>query len=176
MALNNSHNTTNNTELTQERLREAVWYNYETGHFTWIKTLNPELIGKRTGHTDKGYRRTDINGRRYFDHRLAFMYHYGSFPTGDLQLDHIDNDPSNNSFSNLRICTPSQNSSNSTKYSNNRTGHKGVSHCTRTGKFVAQICFNKAITYLGVFHTVEEASAVYLAAARELHGEFFNAG
>ena len=58
----------------------------------------------RTGHI-----RICIMRVKYLAHRLAWLYVTGSWPSQDI--DHIDGDPTNNRFANLREVTHQENGS-----------------------------------------------------------------
>ncbi len=111
--------------ITQTRLKEVVEYNPVTGNFTWIKQIsNCAVIGRSAGSLDKysGYIRLRIDGIQYRRSRLAWLYVNGVFPTHEV--DHADRDKTNDSYSNLREATESQNKCN--RVSRNRTGIKGL--------------------------------------------------
>ena len=92
-------------DLTAERLRGLLEYDGTTGVFHWKGT------GERAGSIqDKGYRTIEIGGRSYYAHRLAWLYTYGSWPNDEL--DHIDRNKDNNSISNLRDVSRSENNRN----------------------------------------------------------------
>ena len=86
------------------------------------------------------------------------------------RVDHEDLNQMNNTRSNLRLATSSQNGANSRAYSNNKLGVKGVS-ATRGG-YAAHITVNKKHLYLGNYKTIEEAKEAYLEAAKKHHKEF----
>jgi hypothetical protein len=95
-------------------------------------------------------------------------------PDGKPEVDHINNNRTDNRVSNLRWSTRSENNHNVGVKKTNVLGFKGVSIMPgRNKKYKAQIRHNGHIIRLGYFHTPEEAHAVYIAKARELHGEFF---
>lgn len=90
-------------------------------------------------------------------------------------IDHKDGLGLNNTRSNLRFCTPAQNSRNRiTVGKNNTSGFKGV--CNKKGNYkkpwVAQIKCDQNNYYLGRFSTPEEAAMAYNKKATELFGEF----
>ena len=85
-----------------------------------------------------------------------------------LIVDHIDGNSLNNSKTNLRIATGTQNQANRKLQINNSTGVKGVSWCKRSKKYKVYL----RRQHLGYFYNLEDAKAVYEQAAALLHGEF----
>lgn len=161
--------------LTHERLTELLKYDQETGFFSWLVDRNSGQFpaGSRAGGEDSSsgltYRRLRIDGKKYKEHRLAWFYVHGRWPTAEI--DHVNLLGTDNRFANLREASHGQNQANSVAQKRNRLGVKGVKRCG--GKFGAFINSKKTGTrYLGSFNTAEEASAAYLTAARQVHGEF----
>jgi len=105
-------------------------------------------------------------GTRVYLHR-----HIMSAP-GGLFVDHVDGDGLNNRRANLRLCTHVQNQLNKGLSRRNTTGFKGVTRGECSGRWRAVITVNGRQRHLGTFDSPEEASAAYIAAAGELHGEF----
>lgn len=156
--------------LTQTRLKELLHYDPETGVFTWLPRkhdpfFNLHFAGKRTGRVRRyGYRYIGISDQEYAEHRLAWLYVYGAWPSACV--DHIDNNKCNNAISNLRNVSRAANSSRP-KRSKNPLG-KGV---YRVGtRYKSSIAKGGAVYYLGLFATPEEARAAYLNKAQELWG------
>jgi len=85
-------------------------------------------------------------------------------------VDHRDLVRDNNAWVNLRLGTQSQNVANSPVRTTNILGVKGVSK--KRGRFRVQITVDGENHHLGTFDTVEEASSVRMARAKELFGEF----
>jgi hypothetical protein len=161
--------------LTSERLRELLFYNPETGVFTWRVDRQRSRAGTTAGSVmNTGYVRIVIDQQKFFAHRLAFLYMEGSFP--EVQVDHIDHDRKNNQWTNLRKATRTENLRNRTIQANNTSGIKGVSRRSKSTKWTAQIVAKGRTINLGTFETIEEATKVYRKAGRELHGDFFNDG
>lgn len=159
--------------LTQQKLLECLHYDKDTGIFTRLKiTSNRVKVGDVAGtYSGKGYRTVTILGKRFYEHRLAWLYVTGQMPTD--QIDHIDNNRSNNAFSNLRLANNSQNRANTGIRKHNTTGFKGVAYDDRKSrKWIAQISIAGKTTYLGAYDTPEEAHAAYCKKARLIHGEF----
>ena len=158
--------------FTHELLLETVTYDPTTGLFRW-RIPRPKIqIGRVAGHKHfrKGEIRIVLYGRTYAAHRLAWFYVHGSWPKH--QIDHKDRITSHNWIDNLREATNGQNCANRGAFG--RVGLKGVT-LHRSGRFHAQITFNKKCRSLGYFNSAEEAHAVYVEAARRLHGEFASA-
>jgi hypothetical protein len=88
------------------------------------------------------------------------------------QVDHVDGNRSNNSISNLRICTHAQNQANSKLSKANKSGYKGVYWFKKRGKWKAQICLNNKQFHIGLFSSKEEAAYAYDCAATEKSSEF----
>ena len=85
-------------------------------------------------------------------------------------VDHIDGDTLNNSRSNLRLCTNSQNIRNMKPRAGKR--FKGISLIARSGMYRAQIMYQRVKINLGNYPTAEAAAMAYDAHARKLDGEF----
>ena len=148
--------------ITQERLKQVLQYNLETGEFTRIaKTGRKGRIGAVVGSRNSaGYIVITIDGKSAYAQRLAFLYMTGACP---LIVDHIDQNTSNNAWANLRPATKSLNAYNSRTPKSNSSGLKGVSWHASGRKWQAH-CGPR---YLGLFPTKEDAHEAYLAALAE---------
>lgn len=157
--------------LTQERLKELLHYEPETGIFTHQITRYRVKKGQTAGSmTRNGYVLMKIDGGKYLAHRLAWFYVNGEFPKD--QIDHIDGVKTNNSISNLREATNGENMSNIVWNSSNTSGAKGVSWCKRNKKWRAYVKKNRKFINLGLFVDVSEAAEVASQARIKLHGAF----
>lgn len=161
--------------LTQERLKEVLHYNPDTGVFTRLLRNRHArkfgAVGTVLGSLKaSGYIFIDIDGCRYRAHRLAWLYMTGAFP--DFQIDHENNNRSANWWSNLRPATNQQNQANSRCSSNNKTGFKGVYWSKSHGKYAAKINPDRRQIHLGVFESPEDAHEAYAVAAKKYFGEF----
>jgi hypothetical protein len=162
--------------LTKEQLKDALVYDSNTGVFIWkekIGSRNRKIGGYKAGcianfKSKKSYELISLYKVRYFSHRLAWLYVYGSFPS--FEIDHIDGNGLNNSISNLRECTRNGNNQNIRKAQvNNRLGLLGVFLHKETGKYRSRIMVNRKIIELGLFKTPEEAHCNYINAKRKYH-------
>lgn len=105
------------------RIEDQISYDPITGHFHWIISKPKIQKGARAGGlTEKGYRKIRINGKKYFEHRLAVYFMTGEWP--EDEVDHENKTKDDNRWDNLRPCTGQQNTWNTKAYSS--TGHKGV--------------------------------------------------
>lgn len=112
--------------LTQDRIKNLIYYNASTGEVSWTD----EYASKRRKpgsvyYLNNGYGRVSIEGKHYYLHRLVWCYHYGAFPSE--QIDHIDGNKLNNRIENLREVTHADNQKNRNMIKTNKTGIMGVS-------------------------------------------------
>lgn len=151
-------------KLTQQRLRDLLDYNPETGEFIW----RPKPAGCVN---KKGYAHICVDGIRYPAHRLAWLHVYGEWPPE--MIDHANTVRDDNRIANLRKATNGQNKSNCRAYKGSASGTKGVYPSFRGKPWRSQIRKpDGGIAHLGHFDTIEEASAAYFEAAKKYHGEF----
>jgi len=150
--------------LTQERLKELLGYDPETGVFTWRVNRTAGLKkGDVAGAIDsEGYRLLCLDKRYYKAHRAAWLYMTGEWPAHSI--DHIDRNPSNNRFSNLRVATTAQNGMNRRLDARNASGVTGVSWCKNSKKWRADIGENGKLVRLGRFDSLAAATAARKAA------------
>ena len=159
------------TDLTAEEVREYLNYDPEEGSLIWIKAKCPsQKIGVEAGGFYPKGRTIGFNNSRYKVHRIIWLYMTGEWPKD--QIDHINGNPFDNRWCNLREATQAQNQRNVKMPNTNTTGYKGV-QLTRSGRYVATISFEGEDYSLGTYDTPEEASAVYEAKAEEFFGEFY---
>ena len=89
-----------------------------------------------------------------------------------VQVDHKNHNRLDNRKENLRVCTPGQNSRNTRKPSNNKSGYKGVSWDASRNKWMVKIGLNRKAIHLGRYTSKKEAVKAYNEAAIKYHGEF----
>lgn len=149
-------------------------FTYSQGKLIWKTNMGKNLVqGTEAGCQDKGrYRAVRVHGKRYYIHRLVFLFHHGYLPR---YVDHINQIKSDNRIENLRECNQSQNSINVNKPKlKNAIKYRGVTWHTRnkSNPWVASLRINGKKTYLGAFKTEIEAAIAYDTKAREVHKEF----
>jgi hypothetical protein len=162
--------------LTQDRLRDVLKYDQDTGKFRWkVSIQNRVKVDALAGSPDRhGYTLIRVDGKRYTASRLAWFLMLGRWPEYDI--DHKDGDPQNNSWGNLRLATTTQNLQNKRVQSNNKCGLKGIwKHIIAgqdTGKWRARIKANGKHIHLGLFPCPAAAHMAYVVAADKYFGEF----
>lgn len=156
--------------ISQERLKEILHYNPETGVFTW--RVNPancvkanSVAGTRSPY---GYVMISIKRVLYQSHRLAWLYMMGVFPR--LYIDHINGVRDDNRWSNIREATALQNARNAQTKKTSTSGVKGIQ---RSGnKWRATIYTRGQIFRLGTFSTLDEANAAYKEISDQMFGVY----
>lgn len=158
--------------LTQDRLKEILRYDPETGLWEWLIWKTGVRKGRPAGYVSKpGYLVLRIDGIAYLGHRLAWFYMMGEWPD---EIDHINLLKGDDRWVNLRAADHSKNMGNLALRRDNTTGFKGVSRI-KNGKFVASIHEDGVSKHLGCFLLPEEAHAAYVEAATTRWGEFARA-
>ena len=85
-------------------------------------------------------------------------------------VDHIDGNPTNNIWGNLREATHIQNTANAAKlWGHNTSGFRGVHWNKKRQAWTARIFHKGAVSYLRRFETPGEAHEAYVKAAKALH-------
>lgn len=153
--------------ITQKELKELLHYDPETGVFTWLKSRGSCDSGVVAGTKVNGYVKIRIHRRRYYAHRLAWLYVHGEFPP--LWIDHVNRVRSDNRISNLRLSGPMENAQNRPILATNKSGIAGVNWHKVTGKWTAQISVGKKKIYLGVYDSLDDAEAARVAAKKHYH-------
>tara|TARA_R110002096_G_scaffold66306_1_gene161341 strand:+ start:4514 stop:4999 length:486 start_codon:yes stop_codon:yes gene_type:complete len=144
--------------ITQKELKEATHYSPETGDFTWLKRpSNRVKVGDVAGYiAPDGYVQIRINNILYKSHRLAFLYMEGEFPVNII--DHINHDPSDNKWLNLRHADRFLNQKNMKLSKRNSSGISGVSK--RNKRWQVIIHANGKSNYIGSYISKSDAVEV----------------
>lgn len=146
-------------------IKSRLSYNKSTGEFTWSSkgTLGSRVIIGSVAGTVKidrcgiRYLRIYVGCKRYYAHRLAWMFVHGEFPERGMEIDHIDGDGLNNSIENLRCVDKINNSRNKRINGRNKSGVLGVYFCNTEGKWAASIGINRSHKHLGYFENMNDA-------------------
>lgn len=173
--------STNSASLTADRLRDILDYCKDSGVFYWRDEVrigfNKSVVSHRSGDRAGTKRKTDgriiirIDGKTYLGYRLAWLWVTGGWPLSEI--DHIDGDPTNDRFSNLRDASRAKNQENlrlpqKTKAS---SGFLGV-FANKAGykkPWRAAICVAGKQISLGSFYNEIDAYEAYVHAKRTLH-------
>lgn len=152
--------------LSQQELQTFLRYDQHSGDFTWItkpKLANRVTVGTLAGYKSKaGYVQIRLGGTLYYAHRLAFLYMTGTLPTE--QVDHINGNPADTSWDNLRLATSTDNQRNTAISKNNSSGVVGVCWDKSKHLWLARIYANSKEHFLGYFTELSEATQCRKAA------------
>lgn len=165
----------------QKLLLQLLDYDPETGLLTWrprpvemfnstkfskqanASRWNTRNAGKPAFSSDNGlgYRVGAIYGSNFLAHRVIWKMMTGEDPQ---HIDHIDGDPGNNQWSNLRSVSRSTNMRNAARPGTNKSGRVGVRRAKE--RWSAHIKMLGKNISLGHYDTFEEACAARLAAEK----------
>ena len=144
-------------------LQEFLSYDPETGLFTWTKSRAQQKAGSVAGTLLRGgYIRVLFKRQKMLAHRLAWLFITKSDP-GELTIDHIDGDKTNNRADNLRLATRNQQ-----MWNREARGWAAV----KNGRYRAEIRHNGELVRLGHHSSAEQARAAYVEACVKLRGEW----
>lgn len=171
-------NAKKNETLTQEALKNQIEYNPITGSWEWLLPKKGRTVGKPAGCLCKthGYRFIVIGGVRYRANRLAYLYMEGGMPPAKnakgeiIEIDHANGIKDDDRWTNLRICTRSQNLRNQKK-STKSSPYKGVYPYGKSGLYIAKIYVDGTSLTLGI-GTAIECAMMYDAAAVRYFGKY----
>ena len=150
-----------------ERLDELFRYNRETGQLIWKVSRGGAKAGSVAGYVrPDGYIRIRVDGEYYMAHCLAWKITYGEDLAQGLDINHIDNNPSNNAISNLEKRTHRGNCSIQKVIKSGLP--VGVYFSKQRNRYKAQIQLNGKRYSLGYYRTPKEASRAYRTAL-EMH-------
>jgi hypothetical protein len=152
------------TDLTLDRLKDALTYAPETGSFTW-RRWRPGVVA---GSLDRyGYRQIVLDGEIYLAHRLAWLYVHGCWPSE--QIDHRNGLRDDNCIDNLREAACADNQQNVSKRDGATSRLLGVTWHKHARKWHAKIQRGGRKVHIGYFATEEAAHEAYLQAKARLH-------
>lgn len=158
------------------------WRDDVPGEFFASEKMAARYLRKYAGRVVKTYR---INP---FGHLSAQIRHHGGsvnvlahraiwalaknvFPPHDV--DHINNDPTDNRLVNLRAATRGQNADNALR---RKDGFKGAYRAKDGGRWFSAVWDGKRLVHLGMFDTPEAAHNAWARAKADIAGGFFNPG
>ena len=160
--------------ITQDQVKDL--FDYRDGELYWkisVAHRKAKIGDKAGGVNSKGYLLTRINGVKYYNHRIIFLWHYGWVPE---KIDHKDTNPSNNKIDNLRPATSFENGWNMRISKKNTSSVKGVGWDKRVKKWHVRIRFNHKLNSFGLYHDIEVAKFIAETMRYKYHGKFANHG
>lgn len=148
--------------ITQEKVRNLFDYKSE-GNLFWRSHRSNIRAGSSAGYVDRnGYIVVKIDGKKYFLHRLIFLYFKGYLP--ENEIDHINRIRTDNRIENLREVSRQCNVRNTGNRSDNKSGVKGVRWIEQDKKWLARIVSNQKCISLGYYEDFDDAVCARLAA------------
>ena len=125
-------------EITQEELKKQLEYDPFTGVFKHLISNCRNTKGEIAGVSKtEGYLELSISCKKYYLHRLAWLYMTGEWPKN--KVDHINRIREDNRWENLRLADDAQNSHNCSISKNSKSGYKGVFPYRDGKKWISQI-------------------------------------
>ena len=173
-------------EFPPEVLREILDYDPEEGILEWkhrplnhdlwtvrgARSFNSQFAGTRAGFERKvknrDYVRRELKlpgGKNYLEHRIIWAWMTGEWP--EKMIDHIDQNPLNNRWSNLREADNATNQQNSSRRKDNTSGVVGVSWDKKRSKWKVDTQFNNC-RYFDYRECFIDAVALRLKHLRDL--------
>jgi hypothetical protein len=153
-------------------VRQLLDYDRETGLFFWRARTGPystrwnaRFAGSQAGWViSAGYIGIKIHDRNFPAHRLAFVIVEGLWP--DV-VDHLNGDPGDNRWVNLRNTTSAGNSRNQRRHKSNSSGRTGVSWNKVRSRWTAQIKIKGRSINLGMFDDFDSAVEARVCAEKK---------
>ena len=161
------------TALRLDELKHWLWYEPETGIFRWRygtrnKTKKPWDVAGCKSNT--GYVHITLKNKTYRAHRLAWMYMTGNEP--DALIDHVNQDKTDNRWSNLRTANAKQNQWNTAIRIDNKSGIKGIHFCKTWERWIASVRVNGVRHHIGRYENLNEATSAVIEFRKKHHGEY----
>ena len=142
--------------LTQDRLKELLHYNANTGVFTWRATRRAALANAIAGtRSVKNYIMVSVDAKVYSAHRLAWLYTHGVWPTSEL--DHINRTRDDNRIANLRLADRYINTRNTETRKDRLSGIKGVRWHKTQARWESRIQHNHKPITIGYYGNLQDA-------------------
>ena len=148
----------------EEEFKKIDGYdNYEVSNQGYVRNTDTGRVLKQ-GKNPNGYYFITLSkngiGKSFKIHRLIGLYFIPN-PENLREIDHIDRNKTNNSISNLRWISHSNNNRNKPKKQNISSKFKGVSFYKGIGKYVARIKINNKNKYIGYYDKEDDAGRAF---------------
>jgi hypothetical protein len=155
-----------------EMIKKVSGYSYYIS--TYGRLFNKRLKCLKPG-IRCGYQYVNLykngKGKMYKIHRLVAQSFIEN-PENKTIVDHIDRNPLNNHYTNLRYVTASENQMNKSKQTNNTSGFTGVIWYKSRDKWRAQIMVDMKKIHLGYYSKISEAIASRKSAEIKYFGDY----
>jgi hypothetical protein len=152
----------------QAELKKLFRYELTTGRLFWkrrprwrfqsddrYKAWNGQYADREAFTTlCNGHRRGIYAGQSCYAHRIIWKLKTGEEPP---EIDHINGNPADNRWKNLRAANRAINNRNHPRRRDNSSGVTGV--CARGERWIAQIMDRGQVRHIGIYDTKEEAIA-----------------
>lgn len=142
------------------------------GLSTTVDDEDFDLLNKYKWRADKKKHKFYAQRTHRFDNGTKKTIAIHVLILGTTWVDHIDGNPLNNQRSNLRMCTPKQNSMNTRSHFGSSSKYKGVSWVKKYKHWRSEIYFNGKTIYIGSFQNETDAAIAYDKMSTELFGEW----
>jgi len=144
-------------------------FDYKDGELYWKRTFGQRAkAGSQAGYIrSDGYKVIAYEKRIYKAHRIIWEMHNWPIPS-NKEIDHKDQNKSNNRIDNLRCCSHAQNAQNPKLSVKNTSGHRGVMWYKPLQKWAAYIRRDGKRKHLGYFDDINDAIAARLKAEHEI--------
>lgn len=145
---------------------------YKVSNMGNIKGINGELLKP---YIDKsGRKRVSISLIDVYVHQAVAETFLNHKRCGHkVVVDHIDNNPSNNTLGNLQLISHRENLLKDKKNKTSKLRGVSIDSCSNSLKYRSQVMLGRKMYYLGLFNSQHEANIAYLDALNE-YDKFIN--
>jgi len=144
---------------------------YQISNHGRVKSFKQNINGKILKlNSSNTYFEIILSNRKCFKIHLLVWDHFGDKIRDGrkLQVDHIDENKTNNRIDNLQLLTNRQNTSKGKLKYNNSSQYTGVSWSNVCKKWQGLIQINGKLKYLGLFESEYEAHLAYKKALKNI--------
>lgn len=141
--------------ITQQQVRRL--FVVRGKHLWWRNAKGTRNMTKPVGCKGGRYIRVSIEGKLYSEHRIMFLIMHGYMPA---LVDHCNRIKHDNTPSNLRAATASENSLNVVASKRSTSGVKNVYRNTAAGKWHVQLCIRGKRMNFGLHKDLELAQLI----------------